>query len=51
MHIIAGIALFLAPFLLAGMISSIVREDKHTFGPLPYCFGLGLLLVLIWIFG
>lgn len=46
--IIRGVLVFTLPFLLAGMIKSIIelKEEKGA-GPIPYCLVMGVLLVII----
>lgn len=51
-NLIVGASLFALPFLFAGMIRSIVnKDDEKSAGPLPWCFLIGILFVLIWFLG
>lgn len=50
MEIITLLCLFIIPFILAGMINSLLKKDENKgFGPIPYCIAMGVALVIIWI--
>ena len=53
MNIVVGICLFVFPFLFAKLMISIhkLEETEKGLGPVPYCFVMGIMLIIFGLYG